>query len=193
MKVGDMIDCRSLEKGWMFGKIIDKDIMPYTYQQNLKVLHKLSSTEEQIVSYKITKNIVAFFPSESHKNCEQYHLRLVQRSFSEANNQMITCNMPLVIAMATWMRPKEFQYLVYLQMQRFIAQNHAFQSEETHSSFIGSTTIEKSIMRENTKMKVKKFKEYLYGKALPYKLNFIDNNGHCLVCYKFVKSFIYKG
>lgn len=42
-------------------------------------------------------------------------------------------------------------------------------------------------------MKVKKFKEYLYGKALPYKLNFIDNNGHCLVCYKFVKSFIYKG
>lgn len=45
MKMGDMIDCRSLERGWVFGKIIDKDIMPYTYQQNLKVLHKLSNTE----------------------------------------------------------------------------------------------------------------------------------------------------
>lgn len=40
---------------------------------------------------------------------------------------------------------------------------------------------------------MKKFKEYLYGKNLPYKLNFINNNGHCLICYKFVKSVIYKG
>lgn len=42
-------------------------------------------------------------------------------------------------------------------------------------------------------MKVKQFKEYLFGKNLPYKLNFIDNNGHCLICYKFVKSHIFKG
>jgi hypothetical protein len=42
-------------------------------------------------------------------------------------------------------------------------------------------------------MKVKKFKEYLYGKNLPYKLNFMNENGHCLICYKFVKSVINKG
>ena len=69
MKVGDMIDCRSPEKGWIFGKIVDKDIMPYTYQQNLKVLHKFGNTEGFIHSYKIVKNIVAFFPSQSFKNC----------------------------------------------------------------------------------------------------------------------------
>lgn len=81
LKVGEMIDCRSPEKGWICGKIVDKDIMPYTYQQNLKILHKFNNTTT-LQSYKIIKNVVAFFPSQSYKNCEQYHFRLVQRVFS---------------------------------------------------------------------------------------------------------------
>lgn len=80
-----MIDCKSPEKGWIFGKIVDKDIMPYTYQQNLKVVHR-NSNEVYFQSYKLIKNIVSFFPSQSHKNCDQYHVRMVQRIFSEANN-----------------------------------------------------------------------------------------------------------
>lgn len=39
-----MIDCRTTDKGWVYGKIVDKDIMPYTYQQNLKVMHKMNGT-----------------------------------------------------------------------------------------------------------------------------------------------------
>lgn len=81
-----MIDCCSPEKGWIFGKIIDKDIMPYTYQQNLKVFHKFPNNEISSHTYKLMKNIVALFPSHSHKNCIQYHLRVIQRVFSEANN-----------------------------------------------------------------------------------------------------------
>ncbi len=81
-----MIDCKSPDKGWIFGKIVDKDIMPYTYQQNLKVLHRNSNNEVGLHSYKQMKNVVSLFPSHSHKNCDQYHVRMVQRVFSEANN-----------------------------------------------------------------------------------------------------------
>jgi hypothetical protein len=80
--------------------------MPYTYQQNLKVLHKVKNMDQHLYSYKIIKNVVALFPSQSYKNCDQYHLRLIQRVFSEANNEMVVCNMPLVIVLPNWMRPK---------------------------------------------------------------------------------------
>lgn len=40
LKIGEMIDCKSSDKGWIAGKIIDKDIVPYTYKERLKVLHK---------------------------------------------------------------------------------------------------------------------------------------------------------
>lgn len=54
---------------------------------------------------------------------------------------MVSCNLPLVIALTGWMRIKEFQYLVYLQVQKFITQQHGFQDENTSANFIGSTTI----------------------------------------------------
>lgn len=50
-----------------------------------------------------------------------------------------------------------------------------------------------NILREASKMKSKRFQEYLYGKCCPYTLNFIDYSGHCAICYKFVKSVVYKG
>lgn len=102
--------------------------------------------------------MVAFFPSQSFKNCDQYHIRLVQRVFNEANNEMINCNLPLVVALAGWMRPKEFQYLVYLQVQRFIISSLSFQGETVQTNFTGSSIIGQNIIRETTKMKVKKFK-----------------------------------
>jgi hypothetical protein len=43
LKIGNMIDSFNAEKGWIFGKVIEKDIIPYTYQQSLKVFHKLGS------------------------------------------------------------------------------------------------------------------------------------------------------
>lgn len=35
--------------------------------------------------------------------------------------------MPLVLVLTSWMRWKEFKYLVYLQIKRFISQQYSFQ------------------------------------------------------------------
>lgn len=60
---------------------------------------------------------------------------------------MVVCNMPLVIVLPSWMKPKEFQYLIFLQVRRFITDQYSFQMEEYQTHFIGSNTIEKSILR----------------------------------------------
>jgi hypothetical protein len=68
-------------------------------------VHKINNAKVEC-SYQVAKNVVAYFPSQSYKNCEHLHLKLVQRVFSEAHNQMIYCNMPLVVALPSWMRIK---------------------------------------------------------------------------------------
>lgn len=192
LKVGEMIDCRSSDKGWICGRIVEKEIMPYTYQENFVVIHKYNNNRTEC-SYQVMRNVIAYFPSHSHRNCEIYHVKLIQRVYSEANNSMTHCNLPLIIALPSWMRMKEFQYLVHLQIKRFIKPQYGFQDEKESANLIGSSTLQKSIIKETNKIKVKKFKEYLYGKNLPYKLSFMDSEGHCLVCYKYVKSVIQKG
>lgn len=70
----------------------------------------------------------------SYMNAEQYHLKLVQRFYNENSNTMSMCNFPLIMCLANWMRWSEFNYLVYLQMNRFIADEIQF--EEINDNFI---------------------------------------------------------
>lgn len=42
-------------------------------------------------------------------------------------------------------------------------------------------------------MKLNKFKEYLYGQNFPYKLSFIDSDGRCVICFKFLKTKVLPG
>ena len=79
--------------------------MPYTYQENLKVIHSFNNSRT-IQNYEVARNNLALFPSKSHRNSENYHVKLIQRVFSEANNSMVPCNMPLVIVLTNWMRLK---------------------------------------------------------------------------------------
>lgn len=151
-----MVDCKHPERGWISGKIVDKEILPFSYEQNLKVIHKISNTRLEY-SYQVTKNVISYFPSQSYKNCEHFHLKLVQRVFSEAHNQMLNCNIPLVISLPSWMRYKEFHYLVYTQIKRFISSHFTFQEDTFPTNYI-SSNFEKTVIREATKTKVKKFK-----------------------------------
>ena len=32
IKIGQLLDCKNSKKGWIVGKVIEKDIMPYTYK-----------------------------------------------------------------------------------------------------------------------------------------------------------------
>lgn len=38
-------------------------------------------------------------------------------------------NVPLVVALPSWIRWKEFSFYVYLQVRRFIAEEYSFNSE----------------------------------------------------------------
>ena len=178
LKVGEMVDCRSMEHGWIGGKILDKDIMPFTYKQRVKVLHKINKAESFQTTYEFQRGLLQYFPSLSYQYGEQNHLRLVQRVFNEANNRMKLCNIPLLVCLTSWMRWREFNYLVFLQVKRFISQGYKF-NKTGHA-------------QETNKANLSRFKEYLQGKNFPYTLNLVDYRGHCAICYKFVKTIIQK-
>jgi hypothetical protein len=38
-----------------------------------------------------------------------------------------------------------------------------------------------------------KFKEYLNSESFPYKIHFTDGDGRCAICFKFLKSLVFKG
>ena len=54
----------------------------------------------------------------------------MQRYFNEPSNEMQLCNNPMVVVLTNWMRWKEFYYLIYLQMKRYIADNNSFKDED---------------------------------------------------------------
>ena len=43
------------------------------------------------------------------------------------------------------------------------------------------------------KIRLNKFKEYLYGENFPYVVNFVDRDGRCAICFKFLKTRVLKG
>lgn len=71
----------------------------------MKVVHNINNAKV-VENYQVARNNLAIYPSKSHRNSDHYHVKLIQRVFSEANNSMIACNMPLVIVLANWMRLK---------------------------------------------------------------------------------------
>ena len=80
-------------------------------------------------------------------------------------------------------------------MKKFISDGYKFNKEDPSEDRYKmlSNGIESSLVKEASRMKLKRFKEYLYGKNFPYTLNFVDYSGHCAICYKFVKRVVYKG
>ncbi len=52
----------------------------------------------------------------------------------------------------------------------------------------------KSLKKQHTKkIKLNKFKDYLYGDSFPYVVNFVDRDGRCAICFKFLKTRVLKG
>ena len=112
-----------------------------------------------------------------------YHLRIQQRCFNEAANSMQLVNIPLVIAIPSWMRWKEFFFLIYLQIGRFISEKYKFVNNEA----------EKSTKKLKSSQAVDKFKEYKNSSKFPYSLHLVDYEGRCIVCMKFLKASVFKG
>ena len=120
VKVDQFIDCKHSDKGWIFGKVTEIEYLPYTQSTIVKVQHKFTKNESWEISYDVFDGCVAKFPLRSYRNSEQYHLRLQQRYFNEASNEMQLCNMPLVCVLTSWMRWREFFFLIYQQVKKFI-------------------------------------------------------------------------
>lgn len=129
-------------------------------------------------------------------------MRLQQRYFNEASNDMEICNMPLVVVLTNWMRFKEFHFMVFLQMKNFISDT-TFLDELKEEDYLDNDFqiySSKSIRSKSPKNKKKtmklkgnKLKEYLYGPNFPYKIKFVDYSGRCAICFKFLKSEIFQG
>jgi hypothetical protein len=184
LKKDMIIDCNHEEKGWIFGKIIEIDFLPYTQTTFVRVMHKFNKNECWEITYNCFEDSIARFPLKSHLNCELYHLRIQQRCFNEAANAMQLVNIPLVIALPSWMRWKEFFFLVYLQAQRFIAEKYCFNQDAPSAKSSGKIKNSSS---------VDKFKEYKSSARFPYALHLADYEGRCIVCLKFLKTTVLKG
>lgn len=93
-------------------------------------------------------------------------------------------NIPLIIALPSWMRWKEFFFLIYLQVNRFIAPNYRFNNEADKP--LKST-------KSKSHQAVDRFKEFKNSSKFPYSLKLVDYEGRCIVCLKFVKTTVFKG
>ena len=93
-------------------------------------------------------------------------------------------NIPLVMALPSWMRWKEFFFLIYLQINRFISDKYAFNPEEKSM---------KSTKNMKNTSSVDKFKEYRNSSKFPYTLHLVDYEGRCVVCLKYLKTSVFKG
>ena len=115
-----------------------------------------------------------------------YHTRIQQRCFNEAANEMQLVSIPLVIAIPSWMRWKQFFFLIYLQIGRFIAEQYKFVNDTNE-------TLTKSNKKYKSANAVDKFKEYKNSSKFPYSLHLVDYEGRCIICMKFLKSTVFKG
>ena len=101
---------------------------------------------------------------------------------------MELCNIPLVVMVAGWMRLREVELFVYQQIRQLIADPFKFKLVEG-----GGYQQEDGQSKISKKDKMKKFKEYLYNNAKPYRLVFTDHEGRCSVCCKVQKSQVEDG
>ena len=82
LKIDQLVDCRNEKRGWIFGKISKKDYSLSGQNVIVKVIHKFSKGEQWEMKYNADQQDVAYYPTRSFLNAEQYHLRLVQRYFN---------------------------------------------------------------------------------------------------------------
>jgi hypothetical protein len=109
--------------------------------------------------------------------------------------------MPLVIVLTSWMRWKEFVYLIYLQLKRFIVSTHEFDddlneddAEDLENMKINSSKdLNGKSSKKINSMKANRFKEYLNNPNFPYSVHLADSEGRCAICFKFLKGKIFKG
>ena len=45
--------------------------------------------------------------------------------------------------------------------------------------------------KKTNKIKLNKFKDFLYGEDFPFKVNFVDYSGRCAICFKFLKTIVF--
>ena len=94
---------------------------------------------------------------------------------------MEICNQPFIVVVASWMRLREIEVLVYQQLRDQIYTEGRFRIMETENS-----------AKITKKEKLKRFKEYI-TKHKPYQLRFTDQEGRCGLCCKIQKSMVLKG
>ena len=80
--------------------------MPYTQKTLIKVIHKDDICANPKTSYELTPETTAIFPTKSYLYSEQYHLKMLQRHYNEALNEMHPSNIPLAVVLTDWMRFK---------------------------------------------------------------------------------------
>ena len=68
VKLDQFIDCRNSTRGWIFGKICEKDFSPYGDRTIIRVIHKFSKGEHWEISYDVDQYCVANFPTRSYLN-----------------------------------------------------------------------------------------------------------------------------
>ena len=80
--------------------------MPYTQKTMIRVYHKNTTNIQSKKGYELSSEIMAIFPTKSYLYDNQYHLKVVQRYYNEALNEMLLSNIPLVVVLTDWMRCK---------------------------------------------------------------------------------------
>ena len=53
IKIDQFIDCKNSTRGWIFGKVCEKDFTPYGHRTIVRVIHKFSKGEQWEISYDV--------------------------------------------------------------------------------------------------------------------------------------------
>jgi hypothetical protein len=165
------------EERWAFGRIVETSVESYTHRVMLRVEYRCGGEVAQL-RLNPEQHKVAPFPTRSFKFAEHYHMRCIQRVYNEVANEMELCSQPFVLVVASWMRLREIELLVYQQVRHQIAAEGRFRILETDSS-----------AKMSKKDKARKFKDYL-SRSKPYQLRFTDQEGRCALCCKLQKSYV---
>jgi len=85
---------------------LEIEFMPYTQKTMIRVCHKNTTNIHSKKEYELSSESMAIFPTKSYLYDNQYHLKVVQRCYNEALNEMLLSNIPLVVILTDWMRCK---------------------------------------------------------------------------------------
>jgi len=86
-----------------------------------------------------------------------------------------------------------------MQIKRFIndsileGQYDEEYDQDNDFQIYSSKSIGSKNKKKTNKIKLNKFKSFLYGPDFPYKVNFVDYSGRCAICFKFLKTEIFQG